>query len=274
MTTYGYLRCSTSEQNDSGLGMAAQQAAILRSHPGAEIVSEVGSGRALAGRPVLEDLLDRLGANDSIVVARLDRLSRSLLDFAGIMGRAQSGGWNLVCLDLGIDLSTPAGEFLASVMASAAQWERRIIGLRTKEALAAARAAGTRLGRPLSLSEETREEIRASRARGMTWQAVADQLVAAGVPTARGGRWTGSTARQAVAVVGAGRAAARPDRGWAGGDPRRRGAQSLRSAICFPSFLRGRQSLARGGPAIWWRASRAVGSVLNEDEGPSVALAK
>lgn len=63
-----------------------------------------------------------------------------------LMGRAQSEGWNLVALDLGIDLSTPGGEFLASVMASAAQWERRIIGQRTKEALAVKRAQGVRLG--------------------------------------------------------------------------------------------------------------------------------
>jgi hypothetical protein len=53
---------------------------------------------------------------------------------------SQHPGWNLVALDLGVDLSTPSGEFLASVMASAAQWERRIIGQRTKEALAVKKA--------------------------------------------------------------------------------------------------------------------------------------
>jgi DNA invertase Pin-like site-specific DNA recombinase len=53
----------------------------------------------------------------------------------------------VVALDLGVDLSTPAGEFLANVMASAAQWERRIIGQRTKDALAEKRAQGIRIGR-------------------------------------------------------------------------------------------------------------------------------
>jgi len=88
------------------------------------------------------------------MVSKLDRLSRSLLDFAGLMHRAQVGGWNVVALDLGIDLATPAGEFMASVMASAAQWERRIIGQRTRDALAVRKAEGHRLGRPSSLPRE------------------------------------------------------------------------------------------------------------------------
>jgi DNA invertase Pin-like site-specific DNA recombinase len=76
------------------------------------------------------------GDASAIVVAKLDRLSRSLVDFAFVMARAQVGHWNLVALDLGIDLSTAAGEFMANVMASAAQWERRMIGQRTRDALA------------------------------------------------------------------------------------------------------------------------------------------
>ena len=66
----------------------------------------------------------------------------------------------MVALDLGIDMSTPAGEFLASVMASAAQWERRIIGVRTREALAAKRAAGVRLGRPPRIPSEEQLMLR------------------------------------------------------------------------------------------------------------------
>jgi DNA invertase Pin-like site-specific DNA recombinase len=83
------------------------------------------------------------------VVVKLDRLSRSLIDFAGLLEQARREGWNLVALDLRVDLSTPSGEFLASVMASAAQWERRIIGQPTKEALAV-KGAG-RTARPARL---------------------------------------------------------------------------------------------------------------------------
>jgi Resolvase, N terminal domain len=87
-------------------------------------------------------------------VAKLDRLSRSLRDFAELMSRAQAQRWNLVALDLGIDLSTASGEFMANVMASAAPWERRIIGQRTKDALAVQRSQGVRLGRPVVLSDQ------------------------------------------------------------------------------------------------------------------------
>ena len=63
-----------------------------------------------------------------MIVATHDRLSRSLIDFEALLEQAGDEGWNPVALDLGVDLSTPSGEFLASVIASAAQWERRIIG--------------------------------------------------------------------------------------------------------------------------------------------------
>jgi DNA invertase Pin-like site-specific DNA recombinase len=116
------------------------------------------------------------------------------------MERAQREGWNLVALDLGIDLSTPAGEFLASVMASAAQWERRIIGQRTKDALAARKAAGVRLGRPSAVPHDLVQEIVAAKASGATLTAIASDLTARGVPTVRGGaRWYPSTVR---AVLG------------------------------------------------------------------------
>jgi len=105
------------------------------------IEEDVLSGRNL-NRPGLQRALEgcRSGTVSGLVVAKLDRLSRSLIDFAGVLEQARREGWNLVALDLGVDLSTPSGEFLASVMASAAQWERRIIGQRTKDALAVKKA--------------------------------------------------------------------------------------------------------------------------------------
>ena len=138
----GYVRVSTEEQGQSGAGLAAQRRAIKaecerRGWQLVRIEEDVLSGRTL-NRPGLNSALEacRSGEVSGIVVAKLDRLSRSLVDFAGLLAEAQSKGFNVVALDLGVDLSTPAGEFLASVMASAAQWERRIIGQRTKDALA------------------------------------------------------------------------------------------------------------------------------------------
>ena len=86
-----------------------------------------------------------------------------------------------------MDLSTPAGEMAANVILSAAQFERRMISQRTKDALAVKRAQGVRLGRPSGLPGEVRERIVAERGDGATLQQIADRLNAAAVPTSRGG---------------------------------------------------------------------------------------
>jgi DNA invertase Pin-like site-specific DNA recombinase len=203
----GYRRVSTTEQADSGAGLAAQQT-IIEAEAARRgwvlvdvLTDEAASGKSLVGRSALEAAIAAVesGQAEVLVVAKLDRLSRSLLDFASLMARAQNKGWNLVALDLGIDLSTPAGEFLASVMASAAQWERRIIGQRTREAMAAKKAAGVRLGPPRRLPNLVAQQIIDLRSSGLSWALVAANLNRLNVPTALAGRqWYPSTARNAA----------------------------------------------------------------------------
>lgn len=201
----GYVRVSTSEQADSGAGLEAQRAAILaegqrRGWSETEItfVEDAGySGKDLR-RPGIEAALEALRRRkaDTLVVSKLDRISRSLLDFAALMDRASKERWALVALDLGVDTTTPQGEMVANVMATFAQFERRLIGQRTKDALAAKMAAGVRVGRPRAIAPETVDRIRDERGRGFTLQAIADGLNRDGVPTARGGRrWYDSTVR-------------------------------------------------------------------------------
>lgn len=133
---------------------------------------------------------------EGIVVAKLDRLSRSLVDFAAVVQDAQAHGYNVVAVDLGVDLSTPSGEFLAHVMASAAQWERRIIGERTRDALAARKAAGVKLGRPPRGPDPIAIRISNMRAKGMTLSAISDRLNRDATPTYRGGTlWRPSSVR-------------------------------------------------------------------------------
>ena len=201
-----YLRVSTIEQADSGAGIAAQRVAIdaeveRRGWSLISVQTDTASGKSIVGRDALDAALAMVesGNAEALVVAKLDRLSRSLLDFAALMARARSKGWILVALDLGIDLSTPAGEFLASVMASAAQWERRIIGQRTREALAAKKAAGVRLGRPRTVPLAVVERIAAERDDGRTFQRIAEGLNRDEVLTGQGGlRWYPSTVDQAL----------------------------------------------------------------------------
>jgi DNA invertase Pin-like site-specific DNA recombinase len=136
------------------------------------------------------------GRASALVVAKLDRLSRSLVDFSALMERARRKGWALVALDLGVDTTTPAGEMLANVLASFAQYERRIIGQRTKDALAEKRRQGVRLGRPRVVDEEVVARILAAHGAGQAPASIADNLNSEGVPTAHGGRrWYDSTVR-------------------------------------------------------------------------------
>lgn len=200
----GYVRVSTEEQGVSGAGLTGQRAtieaaAVARGWVLSGIEEDVLSGRTLK-RPGLSRALDQCsaGAVGGIVVAKLDRLSRSLIDFASLLIEARAGSWNVVALDLGVDLSTPHGEFLANVMASAAQWERRIIGQRTKDALAVKRSQGVRLGRPPSIPLALAARIRASRADGQSLQGICDALNAEGVPTPRGGAVWRPTSLRAV----------------------------------------------------------------------------
>jgi DNA invertase Pin-like site-specific DNA recombinase len=139
------------------------------------------------------------GEASGLVVAKLDRLSRSMVDFSKIMATAQRQSWALVALDVNVDTSSPSGEAMAHMLATFAQFERRLIGQRTREALAAKRAAGVRLGRPLSLPVVVRERIIAERQSGRSLAAIADELNAAGVATAQGGRqWWPSSVRAAL----------------------------------------------------------------------------
>jgi len=90
-------------------------------------------------------------------------------------------------------------------MASAAQWERRIIGTRTREALEAKRASGVRLGRPSEIDPAVLLRIKAMREAGQTLQAIADELNEAGVPTARGAPAVEDLQRERGAAGGASR---------------------------------------------------------------------
>jgi len=202
-----YTRVSTAEQAESGAGLAAQETALrahaaLRGWETVDHLTDAGvSGKSLSGRPALAKALRtvKVGDADALAVSKLDRLSRSLLDFAALTAQAQAEGWALVALDVDVDTTTPSGSLIANIMASIAQWERDIIGARTRDGLAAKRAQGVVLGRPRTISSEALCRARTLRTAGMSYAACAEQLTAEGVPTAQGGRrWYPSTVRKVL----------------------------------------------------------------------------
>lgn len=208
MRVIGYCRVSTAEQGDSGAGLEAQEATIRaeverRGWDLVEIRSDVASGKSLRHRSQLAATLADLREHkaDALIVAKLDRLSRSVLDFAGVMETAHTQGWSLVVIDLAVDTTTTNGKLIAHIMIALAQWERELIGDRTRTALRAVRARGTRLGRPSGVDATTVQMIRALRGSGLSWQKVADALAREGVPTAQGGVWHAATVRKIHAAA-------------------------------------------------------------------------
>ncbi|WP_344470646.1 recombinase family protein, partial [Nakamurella flavida] len=160
-----------------------------------ELVADEGLSAKNLNRPALTAALDRLdnGQADTLLSLRLDRISRSVADFAGLMVRAQRRGWGLVLLSPALDLADPAGRFTANVLASAAEYERELIGARTREGMAQRRAEGVHLGRPSTLPTASVDRIRELRATGLSLAKTAAALTAEGVPTAAGGQWYPST---------------------------------------------------------------------------------
>lgn len=151
---YAYVRVSTNAQEDSGVGLNAQDLVIQRL--AASIPDDWGLTRFPHGvkrrghfvdvtsaytvsffdRAAGKALLKVLDDGDTIMMARIDRGFRTVSDFCNFMKVAKTYNWNLVCADPPIDLSTPNGRMFAIMMATMAQWESEIKGQRIKDALA------------------------------------------------------------------------------------------------------------------------------------------
>ncbi len=215
-----YYRVSTDRQGRSGLGLEAQQKAVRDYLNGGawELVGEfveVESGKH-ANRPELARALEACRKQKAkLVIAKLDRLSRNLAFIATLM----DAGVEFVAVD-----NPHASRLTLHILAAVAEHERVAISERTKAALAAAKARGTRLGTPdpkgavkrmhNALKAKTSQFaanvlplIREVQAAGhASHNAIAGQLNARKVATARGGRWTHIQVKQILdrAIAGNG----------------------------------------------------------------------
>jgi DNA invertase Pin-like site-specific DNA recombinase len=187
-TTYlAYGRVSTGEQ---GAGLEVQRAALAawaeRRDVELDYVQDEGYTGGNANRPALDACRARLAhpaGPAGLVVAKLDRLSRSLLDFSTLVAEAQKQGWRLVCLDPDLDLGTPTGRLMANVLMTFAQFEREMISQRTKAVLAYKKSQGIHCGRHSTLDPDTRRRILGDKALGLSNGAIARGLNEDSVPT-------------------------------------------------------------------------------------------
>jgi DNA invertase Pin-like site-specific DNA recombinase len=154
MKLVGYARVSTVEQN-LDLQIVALTAAGC-----AEIFTDQGISGADFHRPGLRKALRYIQTGDMLIVWRLDRLGRSLVDLVETVNSLSRRGCDFRSLTENIDTSSSGGRLLFHVMAAMAEFERSIISERTKAGMDAARARGARIGRRPSMTREQREAAR------------------------------------------------------------------------------------------------------------------
>ena len=131
---FGYVRVSTADQSLDLQTDSMTRAGIL---PDA-VFSDVASGRK-ADRPGLMAMLAQLGEGDTVVVWRLDRLGRSMLHLADLLGRFQSWGIRFKSVTDGVDTGTATGRMIFGVLSSLAEYERESIVERVRAGLVPAR---------------------------------------------------------------------------------------------------------------------------------------
>ena len=210
-----YYRVSTQQQGRSGLGLEAQRAAVADYLNGGRWVllqefTEVETGKgsnALDKRPQLRASLDLCRKKRAtLVIAKLDRLARNVHFVSGLI----ESGVEFVAADM-----PQANKTMIQMHAVMSEWERDAISKRTKEALAAAKARGVKLGTagPRNLqgvidrrhadaadhAEKLRETILGLRDRGLSQRVIAAKLNELGIKAPRGGAWHLPTVQRVMA---------------------------------------------------------------------------
>ncbi len=204
-TAIVYARVSTEEQAKSGASLDGQVQVLMQVAESRGwnviVIREQASGKSMTrkARPLLNEALDLLKAGQAqyLLAIRIDRISRNVEEFSRLMTLSRKQGWAMVLSEMDLDTTTSQGEFMANVQISVAQYERRLIGDRTREALAELKRQGVVLGRRTGLPVEVVARIKAERSEGATLTAIANGLTDEQIPTAQGGaRWYPATIKK------------------------------------------------------------------------------
>lgn len=156
----GYARVSKMDQQDTAAQVEALKAA------GCSRVYEEKASGGRWDRPELQRLLDQLRNGDTLIVWKLDRLSRSLKDLLHILEKIEAAGTGFRSLTEAIDTTGPAGRMMMQMLGSFAEFERAMVRERTQAGLKTARAQGRTGGRRPKLMPDQKIEILAMLAQG------------------------------------------------------------------------------------------------------------
>ena len=175
-----YHRVSTSDQDPTLARDRLGQAARARDLTVIESVEETGSG-ATSDRPGLLHVLDlaRRAEVDVVLVWKLDRFGRSVLDLLANIETLADCGVRFIATDQGLDIkphADPMSRLLLTMLAAVAEFERELIRDRTRLGLAKAKAKGVRLGRPTKVTGIQVAEARRLRRGGVSWRKTAKKV--------------------------------------------------------------------------------------------------
>ena len=153
MKAIGYVRVSTDKQADFGVSLEAQTAkvqamAVVQGVELVDVIVDAGASAKSLDRPGMNRLLSLVeaGAVQVVIIAKLDRLTRSVGDLAELLKRFDKRKVSLVSVADSLDTGTAAGRLVINIMVSVSQWEREAIGERTRDAMSHMKASGERTG--------------------------------------------------------------------------------------------------------------------------------
>jgi len=211
MKTVAYVRVSTDKQAERGISLEAQAEkiramALVQGAELSEIIVESGESAKSLNRPGMAKLLAMIDAGEvkTVIVAKLDRLTRSVKDLCELLERFERRGVALVSVAESLDTGSAAGRLVLNIMAAVSQWEREAIGERTRDALGHKRSLGERVGNiafgsrlapdgqhlePDPAEQAALAEIRCLRSQGTTMRGIATALNHREFRTRRGTAW-------------------------------------------------------------------------------------
>jgi site-specific DNA recombinase len=211
MKAIGYVRVSTDRQAEQGVSLEAQEAKIramatVQGADSVEVIVDGGKSAKNLNRTGLQRLIALVesGKVEAVIVAKLDRLTRSVKDLYGLLELFEKRMVALISVAEALDTGSAAGRLVITIMGAVSQWEREAIGERTGDALRHKRSSGERVGNirfgfrlsqdgkhvePDPGEQDVLTEIRHLRQSGHTMRGIAAALNRKALRTRRGSAW-------------------------------------------------------------------------------------